>query len=875
MRFKVFCSVALVAVLVLIWSGKPVGIKGGGETQERGRSSDSDHPGEGKLSGEPGILASAQQMRWPFSDTNGVHPGNSYPAFHSEVEALIREGDAASIAQAIDRLKAAIAVTTFEAQLAAIGEEGPAPGEKREALYATRDRAYEYALLWLLEGKRSHLEHSKALLLRLAQVVAHWPLYDRQKALHQQDERKYLRDSEANGLWGRWHPLDLAVSIPLLRAYDILRPALTKEERGTLERDLFLYHKEFIGRFTGLWPLYHNLAGYHLIPLIRYGQILERPDFIHEAVRYWDEMLRYSYTADGFYHEVTPDYHLQITSRLLGSLPEMLKGYSDPKGYVDPVSGKRFDDLDLAVQNAARIDQIRAGLVVLLLPDGSYANLNDSWPKKTGIKEREAVVTEPGLLGIAGVAKLASGKMAAMLKFGGIRGHDHRDALNLIWFAGNREVFSDTGYKSPNGSDIVFEREWSASTASHVTAAIDEQIHFTDRAPARLPSPAGGFLARPPAVEGEHPVEVALPIGAQYANQGRLLIWDGRNAGVQAMEAEQPNAYPGTASLFRRTIVMVPLENGEGYLVDLFRISGGATHDYFLRGGLDEPYRLAFHQPLQAATGTLYSHITLKGSAAVQGPLTATASYGDGLRVISHLGAAAATGADWGRLALKTGEAPAIRRSGLAPFSLIRRTSASPGEELESCFAWVHETTSGKERVRRVKVSTVGSQVVVEVALDDRTDRIFSGLDDESRFSLDGWQFEGRLAFASIDKAGARSGVVFSGSDLRAGQVVAAGKPWLTGTVISTTQKDEGEANDSLLIASDHASPGTGAYHLAHVDFGDTIRFSIPIQSVTQEKEGLRVILAHPPGFRQEDGYSSMTRFPGWRVEGETTVRLE
>lgn len=759
------------------------------------------------------------------------------------------------------------------ASLVAISEAGATPGEQRENLLAARDLAYDYALLWLLTGKKEDSEKALAILRQFANVIPSWPLYSRKNTKHSQDDQGYLQHSEANGLWGRWHPLDLGDSVQLLRAYDILRPVLTTEDRHLLEENLFLHHKRLLEKFTGLWPLYHNLAGYHLVPLIRFGQVLNRPQDVHEAIRYWREMLDYSYAADGFYREVTPDYHSQITHRMMNTIPELTKGYSDPDGYTDPSGEPRFRNLDLAENRKAAFQRMRFALATLTLPDGTYANVNDSWPKKLK-PDKSTNLKEPGLLGISGLAKLSAGGMTAFLKFGGIRGHDHWDALNLIWFAGDREVFSDTGYMADPKKGIEFDRAWSAGTASHLTAAIDEGNHFEERVAVQVPNPAprSGFVSQPPPIPGQHSLEAALPAAARYNNQGRLLIWDAGSAKVQAMEAEQENAYPGKATVFRRTIVMVPLADGTGYLLDIFRIRGGTMHDFFLRGGLDEKYSLTLDAPLPPAKEKLYSYIQLKEAGVIRVPTTVTADYSGQLLVRSRL--SGVFGSEPVNLQFMLGEAPAIRRPGMAPYSFVRRTSEGSTSPLETTLVWVHESTRKTPAIRDVKVHCQGMDVVVTVEMEGQTDVVFSGFSEESRFALEGWTFEGRMAFAS-EKTGTLSGHVFSGSDLRRDVVIAKAKPCLTGTVLSTTRMDDGELVDSVLVKTDATFSESASFRLAHIDFGQGIRFSIPIESTTLEKDGLRVHLSHSPGFVREADSARMTNFPGWRVRGDTRIRLE
>lgn len=802
-------------------------------------------------------------QRWPVEQRLGAVEAYMYPDHQLMLLEWMREGSDESRSRAVDWLRKRLENAGANVN-DVVTSEGSRPGQSRQDLLRIRDEALERALLWYLTGEDSHAHRAREILLAFAQTLPHWPLYNNSgtKSYSQQD-RRYLRSWDANGLWGRWYPLDLGQSIPLLRAYDLLRAKLSEEDRQLIENNLFIHQKQLIEKFRGVLYLYHNTAGYHLMPLIRFGMVLDKPEYVHEAVRYLAEQLRYSYATDGIFREVTPDYHIQISTRLERGIPEMLHGYSDPAGFVDPVTGLRFDHLDLADIYRPFYERMKRGLSVLVMPDGSYLNINDSWPKRISAPSGDAL-GEPGLLGVTGLAKLASGGMTAFLKFGGIRGHDHLDGLNLVWFAGGKEVISDTGYRSLDGG---FEREWSTGTASHATVAVDEEFHFRERVSTTVPDHDTTFTSRPPQVVDSYSLEAALPAAARYNNQGRLLIWNVGDSRVQAMEAEQPAVYPGKTGLFRRTLVMVPLdEQGNGYLVDIFRVRGGRMHDYFLKGGLDHPFKMQVDLPLQPKQGKLYRHIDLNGEVQVEDRVTVVAEYQDGQQVRSQL--VAHPGHGESILQLLKGEAPAIRRSGNAPFAILRHHQGEDNDaELESCYVWIHETGKLQTAIQEVVVQRQQTELILAIRHGDVTDVVFSGINTDSRYDYAGWTFQGTLAFARQSEEGGY-GRVFQGGELYYGQQRFQGVNLLQGHVVETTMRERGDAKDSVLLEIENEYEVSQDYRLLHLDFNETVRFSIPIKSITQEGDRLRVELQHSPGFTVEPDASVMTSFPSWRVRG-------
>ncbi len=811
-------------------------------------------------------------------------------ALHRTVEALILQGDDLSRKRAVEILNKLVEihdpgdfqsiVTIHGLEFAGFQRrqesgdkvyEVTPPNPQRPAVLNIRELAYEHAALYLLTGSPEPAARARDILLRFAEVAGSWPLYDRQNRPHDQDESAYLKNGTANGWWGVWHPLDLMASRSLLRAYDMIRPTLQPEEKKMIEENFFVHQKELNDRFSRHRELYTNLQGYRLPSLILFGRVLNRPAYVHEAVTYLRELLHYSYTVDGFWKEVTPGYHRQITSRLIGGCSLVTHDYSDPPGYLDAVDGTRFDRLDLQKRFGVEFERMKKGLQVLAMPDGTYVSLRDSWPKKDKVDPGETSPPDaPGLLGVGGVAKLGARGMVAFLSFGGRRGHDQDDALSLVWFAGGREVFSETGYQALPGSGS--SRKWHTISASHNTVTVNE--HMDLLAPERLPDELSVPVADTPEAEGKA-LTGMLPAAAQYANQGRLLVWHAESDTVQAMEAEREAAYPGVTSLFRRTLVMIPEGDGDGILVDIFRIRGGKTHDYSIRGGLDEPYIMKFNAALQPAEGTLYQYVQLRESAEIRPPLLATARYPDGYEVRSRLGGV--FGSPGARLRLLTGDGPAIRRLGTAPFSYVRheRTGADTGEGLESCYVWVHE--AGREgKIRSVKAEADGGKVVVTLEREDRTDLVFSGENDESRFAVGGWTFTGRLAMASTTPAGP-DGTVFSGGQLeKNGSVMAAASPSLTGSVIATTRRDGGADSDSLLVKLEGDASIEGLRpRLVHIDFGTFIRFSIPVEKATREGDAVRLKLAHSPGFDLADGKATMSHSPGWAYSAIPTLRID
>ncbi len=799
--------------------------------------------------------------RWPVERPPYQVEKGQWPQI--DVLEELASGDESSRMKVIATLKQSVSEVSDWQPDAYITAKGIPPGEAGEKVLRLRQDTFENALLWRLTGDAQYGDRARALLLRFAAVYRQWPFYFNDKSFPVTD-RGYLRRWDARALWGRWYPLDLPACLPLLRAYDLAAARLTPEERERVVADIFVYQKELVDGFSGTGA-YHNMIGYHLIALIRFGQLLERGDWVHEAVKEWREAIMRGYTSDGIYREVTVDYHSQLTHRLVNIIPALLKGYSDPPGYRHAGSGERFDQLDLNTEYDTELTRIRNAFPLLAKPDGRYLNTNDSWPNRIRLRADESL-QGAGLLGAAGVAKLAIGEMAVFLKYHGIRGHDHRDALSLAWYANGREVFSETAYRPERGE---FDRRWSAGTASHFTATIDGAGHFEElqAIPAKLTS----FTAKPPTNPGPEPVRAAYAGASRYENQGRLLIWNAVSSDAQAMEVEQPGAYPSAAEVFRRTLVLVPYDAHSGYLVEFFRVRGGRQHDYFLRGSLDEPYQWQTDLPgMQPASGKEYDFIALKEKGAVTAPFSATARYGDGTQVRSLLaGLPSAQGAAAEYL---IGTAPAIRRSDQSTFTLLRNRAQNTGAPLESAFVWVHEATPGASQIGRVELHREGHALIATIHRAGAVDTVISNFAESDVASRNGWTLKGRLAFGS-EQGGQRKGVLLSGESLAGGDTPLTAAAPLRGVVRAATTGATPTATIALNPGQSRES--IASIRLAHFDVTAKTRLSIPVKAAKAEGDEVVLTLAYPTGFEPKEWGSLFYAYPGWRIRGACHVVLE
>ncbi len=156
------------------------------------------------------------------------------------------------------------------------------------------------------------------------------------------------------------------------------------------------------------------------------------------------------------------------------------------------------------------------------LPESLESRVNGSW-----------------IAGMKGMALLRAGDQAALLRFGPSLTHGDPDDLGLLYYANGYELSYDLGYGL--GSTHV-HCGWASSTASHCLVTVDETNQLGGEG-------SGGSLL-------------------SFANL----------PSVQMVEAESANSYTEVGvTEYSRTLALM---SEGGYLIDVFRVSGGNQQDY-------------------------------------------------------------------------------------------------------------------------------------------------------------------------------------------------------------------------------------------------------------------------------------------------------
>ena len=141
---------------------------------------------------------------------------------------------------------------------------------------------------------------------------------------------------------------------------------------------------------------------------------------------------------------------------------------------------------------------------------------------------------------------------AAWLNYGVGGGHHHQDGLNLGLFAYGLDLMPEFGYPPVQfGGWGSPKAAWYRTTAAHNTVVVDRQD--------------------------------------QRDGVGKTTLW-AEGKVLRAVRVAAPDLLPVDAGdkRFERTVVMVDAPDpGRFYMLDLFRVTGGSDHAFFLHGNAD------------------------------------------------------------------------------------------------------------------------------------------------------------------------------------------------------------------------------------------------------------------------------------------------
>jgi hypothetical protein len=701
------------------------------------------------------------------------------------------------------------------------------------------DRVRDLSAAYHLTGDESYARPVVLVLDRLAGLYPHYPVVQnlpRRFAFRESQSPPYAWDS---GRWGWFHN-----EIPgdLIRAYDLvyhsegfsdLSESRGYDVRARFEDDLLRPTFDATAAFED-YVMNAIGPGYGLSDSILLGRVINEPRYVHWAYGWLKQILLKGFYVDGMWCEA-PSYHYMTVGGLQGAF-ETIKGYTDPPGYVDPEDGSRYDAVDPASE-LPFWSRVQTAPTVVAFPNGCTSPIHDTHAGEKRAEPRDS--TQSSILPAYGHASLglSHGKhqLQAQLHFSGNHGHHHRDNLNLTLWAKEREILPDLGYTWTQ------LRNWTTCTLGHNLVVVDRQN------------------------QNGNPAD------------GSLISYFPDVTGIGVTEADGLRSYGSIPDMevYRRTLVTVPVSDSDAYVVDVFRVRGGDTHDWTVQGDADEDTAASTTTPLEGDrkwlleegeewVEPLLEHDTHHPYGMVRNVSRGPAS--DNEVVTFAYDGTTARGLNLhllneGNAEILLGRSPSVRRCGRGsdgdmrkaydfwmPKLLVRRRGQAP---LGSVFCTVVEPFLDESfitRTERVPLRPEGDGcVALRVTHGDTQDTIIATPDQPPCPTLaiaDGISMCGRLGIVRR-RAGEVTGMwLFEGTEL-----TADGK-----TVTAETGGYEGGLTSSLRVAD--GDPLDGFLTDADLPPGDALR-------------GIWLLVVHPDGYTQGCEIDSILK-----QDGRTVIRV-
>ncbi len=726
---------------------------------------------------------------------------------------------------------------------------------------AMEEAANAFARLHVLTGEADHARRSALIIHRFGEVYPgycyHVDLPFREKEIlpgniAPKDRRSNYRTAH----WTWWSYMD--VPRKLVEAYDLIAEAdalgeLSRELGTDVVSDIELFLVYATDDVLDQRDDYTNMSPGMWGDFVRVGRVVGRPEYVHEAILRLRRFVEPRFFYDGAWKEGAPSYHSQTVSNL-GVVIDVARGYSDPPGYEHPATGERFDDLDVAGEFPL-LEKAAAFLDLMCLPNGRMVPVHDTWHNGSWrAREESTAFLLPGL----GHACLARGagdaQVQAHLTWSPGYGHVHFDGLSLIFFAGGKELLSDVGYTHTKARGVTL------ATAGHNTVVIDLLNQTADK-----------------------------------STYGALRYFDASDSDCQLVSVDNPHVYPDVASKYRRTLGLIGAGGDACYLLDVFEVTGGDQHDYFLHGCADEPSSVAATAEGARLAGEGVDSLLPDGfefkpgeaetdawdivePAYAYGYLANVVAHrpGDGIATVDHSFEGQEAGLRTFVLTTKgdelmTGTSPAIRGAGEndaeidqhhRPFALLRRRGG------ESTFISLSEPHAGAPAITSARVLEMpGTVAAVEVAMGARTHLILVGASGASGSYRD-------LAL----KADAELAIlVIEGDELTRATVVGGSVAWGEVTVESGATAAHGllgvDRDSRSLLVDGAFAPTEGSTIL--VDHAGERVSPYTVEAVAPVGDATRITTTQDPGFiwDPETATATFELLPGTTYVGPHGVR--
>jgi hypothetical protein len=409
-----------------------------------------------------------------------------------------------------------------------------------------------------------------------------------------------------------------------------------------------------------------------------------------------------------------------------------------------------------------------------------------------------------------------------------------------------------------------------------------------------------------------------MTLDGEGKHGGQIQSFIKSDDGVQIVKASQDSAYPVTDE-YSREPWMIGFGNeadaSDGYVVDIFRVSGGNRHEYTLGGDANRDGEFITDLPMQpygdyllpegtdvimpesendtgSAQGHYYGYIYVQDVKRAEIPddtykiTLETEENGTEKAKLSITGFVDAGAGN----ELFIGKSPSLRATRLSgtakdinteavkywmPKLVVRRS----GTDLSSTFINVMEAYEGTgPKIEAVEKLTPEQAVDGDVALQIRygttTDIILSSANPDRTLKVGDMELVGKYGMIRMDNGIVTKMMLSEGSLLRKGNQTVMGAGTITGTITDVLRKLDGDAVDALVTQT--TVPADLVGRTVVVDHPDGKTHGYTIQEIRQDGGNTLIVLNNmDPGWEiLSDGSSRMTAYPSISWNGAHTFRI-
>lgn len=368
----------------------------------------------------------------------------------------------------------------------------------------------------------------------------------------------------------------------LIAAYDRVRSseafACLSEERGYdvrahIEKNFFGNILDYLIERIPMKALTATNLSTPYVCAAQTAIMLNRPDVVQWLDRYLSVMIPRNFMRDGMYPESFL-YHKQYAvanfevcrqiRRYFEVYPPAAEGMKIIEARmekrlaflqkaIDAVDRVSFPDGDMApFSDTSMLIMVRF-LALLKLYDSEVPPSCDTTEGGPGPRS----ITESQLLPSYGHLTLGDGKDHQQVQmnftFYDNANHCHQDTLSYTLYGFGRELIGDIRYSKIPG------RGFGICSMGHNTVVINQKTQY---AGTRQEYGNAGHLF----------------------TGGTLTLFEPGLKGIAAAEVNGERSYPEVAERYQRMLLLNTIDPEHPYVVDLFKVKGGQTHDYFLHG---------------------------------------------------------------------------------------------------------------------------------------------------------------------------------------------------------------------------------------------------------------------------------------------------